>query len=98
MTVFRIDGIAPEFDDAATNWIAPGAAVIGRVRIGRDVGIWFGAVIRGDNDVIRIGARTNVQEHASLTRPSVSSALLRPVCSVNRPGNLFKPKRLRGSA
>jgi carbonic anhydrase/acetyltransferase-like protein (isoleucine patch superfamily) len=63
MTVFTIDGIAPEFDDVATNWIAPGAAVIGRVRIGRDVGIWFGAVIRGDNEIIRIGPRTNVQEN-----------------------------------
>ena len=63
MTVFMIDGIAPEFDDAATNWIAPGAAVIGHVLIGRDVGIWFGAVIRGDNEPIVIGADSNVQEH-----------------------------------
>ena len=39
---------------------------------------------------------TRVHEHASLAQTSVSSALLRPVCSVNRSDNLFKPKRLRG--
>jgi carbonic anhydrase/acetyltransferase-like protein (isoleucine patch superfamily) len=62
MPLYTIDGIAPDFEDEASNWIAPDATVIGRVRIGRDVGIWFGAAIRGDNEPIAIGARTNVQE------------------------------------
>ena len=63
MPIYSLDGIAPEFDDRASNWIAPDAVLIGRVRLGRNVGIWFGAVIRGDNEPIAVGADTNVQEH-----------------------------------
>ena len=43
---------------------AGNATLIGNVQLCRDVGIWFGAVIRGDNEAIVIGARSNVQEHA----------------------------------
>ena len=63
MPIYSLDGIAPQFDDAASNWIAPDAVLIGRVHLGRNAGIWFGAVIRGDNEPIVIGADTNVQEH-----------------------------------
>jgi carbonic anhydrase/acetyltransferase-like protein (isoleucine patch superfamily) len=63
MPLYSIDGTAPEFEDEASNWIAPDATIIGNVRIGRDAGIWFGAVIRGDNERISIGTDTNVQEH-----------------------------------
>ncbi len=52
-------------------WIAPDARVIGLVTIGEDVGIWFGAVLRGDNEPIVIGARTNIQENTVVhTDPS----------------------------
>ncbi|RUM98658.1 gamma carbonic anhydrase family protein [Pseudaminobacter arsenicus] len=64
MPLYALDGIAPEFEARDSNWIAPDATVIGNVRIGRNVGIWFGAVIRGDNDPIVIGADTNVQEYS----------------------------------
>jgi carbonic anhydrase/acetyltransferase-like protein (isoleucine patch superfamily) len=47
-------------------WIAPGAQVVGRVRIGADVGVWFNAVIRADNDWIEIGEGTNIQDNATL--------------------------------
>ena len=63
MPIFALEGIAPQFDDAESLWIAPDATVIGRVRLGREVGIWFGAVLRGDNEPIVVGARTNLQEH-----------------------------------
>ncbi|MDN2579242.1 gamma carbonic anhydrase family protein [Aquibium sp. ELW1220] len=63
MPIYALDGVKPQFEDAATNWIAPDATLIGRLRIGRDVGIWFGAVLRGDNEPIEIGAGSNVQEH-----------------------------------
>ena len=43
-------------------FIAPGAAVIGDVEIGEDSGIWFGCVVRGDVNYIRIGSRTNIQD------------------------------------
>jgi carbonic anhydrase/acetyltransferase-like protein (isoleucine patch superfamily) len=44
-------------------WIAPGAVVIGDVEIGPDASVWFGSVVRGDIHRIRIGARTNLQDH-----------------------------------
>jgi len=43
-------------------WIAPNATVIGNVRVGSEASVWFGTVIRGDNELIDIGARTNIQE------------------------------------
>lgn len=49
-----------------TAWVAPSADVIGDVVLGEDVGVWFGAVIRGDNTTIAVGARSNVQEGAML--------------------------------
>ena len=45
-------------------FVAPSAAVIGRVFLGRDASIWFGAVLRGDGNEIRIGERSNVQDNA----------------------------------
>ncbi|MEI9427477.1 gamma carbonic anhydrase family protein [Mesorhizobium sp. Cs1299R1N3] len=64
MPLYAIDGAEPSFADADSNWIAPDATLIGDIRIGRNAGFWFGAVIRGDNEPIVIGADTNVQEHA----------------------------------
>lgn len=45
-------------------FIAPTATVIGNVTLGDESSIWFGAVLRGDNDIIRIGHRTNIQDNA----------------------------------
>ena len=63
MPLYELDGKAPRFVDAASNWIAPDAVLIGDIELGRDAGIWFGVVIRGDNEPIVIGAGSNVQEH-----------------------------------
>jgi carbonic anhydrase/acetyltransferase-like protein (isoleucine patch superfamily) len=64
--VYSLDGIGPELPDDAAYWIAPDAHVIGAVHLARDVGIWFGAVLRGDNEPITIGEGTNIQEGAML--------------------------------
>src|SRR5690242_21842070 len=50
----------PQIDDTA--WVAPTATVIGRVRLGEQVSVWYGAVIRGDLEDIEIGAGTNIQD------------------------------------
>jgi carbonic anhydrase/acetyltransferase-like protein (isoleucine patch superfamily) len=63
MTLYEIDGNRPQIDDPDTVWIAPDAKVIGKVKLGAGVGIWFGAVLRGDNELISVGDETNVQEH-----------------------------------
>jgi gamma-carbonic anhydrase len=60
-TVFSLDGITPQIHESA--FIAPTAAVIGDVVIGAETGIWFHVLIRGDMNVIRIGARTNIQDN-----------------------------------
>ena len=51
---------------AASAFIAPTAVLIGDVEVGEDASIWFGAVLRGDNGPIRVGARSNVQDNAVL--------------------------------
>ena len=63
MPTYAIDGKAPRFEDADSNWIAPDATLIGDIKVGRNTGFWFGVVIRGDNEPIVIGADSNVQEH-----------------------------------
>ncbi|WP_342361220.1 gamma carbonic anhydrase family protein [Terrarubrum flagellatum] len=62
MPLYSLDGHAPEIADPARFYLAPDAHVIGRVRIGLDVSVWFGAVVRGDNDLIIIGDETNIQD------------------------------------
>lgn len=63
MPLYRLDGASPKTPADGEYWVAPNAVVVGRVAIGEAVGIWFGAVIRGDNEPISIGAETNIQEH-----------------------------------
>ncbi len=62
MTLYSIDATRPSLPDAF-HWIAPTAVVIGNVTISEGVGIWFGTVIRGDNEPITIGRNTNIQEN-----------------------------------
>ena len=66
MTVYALDGIAPELPAEDAFWIAPDAAVIGKVRLRHMASVWFGAVLRGDNEWITIGENSNVQDGAVL--------------------------------
>ena len=61
MSLFSLDDIAPTLP-AGFCFVADSATVIGNVEIGEEVGIWFGAVVRGDNERVTIGARTNIQD------------------------------------
>ncbi|HLY07511.1 MAG TPA: gamma carbonic anhydrase family protein [Rhizomicrobium sp.] len=63
MTIYALGEARPEFPEAGDFWIAPDASVIGRVRLRRNASIWFGAVLRGDNEWIEIGENANVQDH-----------------------------------
>ncbi len=66
MPIHALGEHTPETPPPGRFWVAPGAHVIGQVRLGEDVGVWFGAVLRGDNAAIEVGARSNVQENAVL--------------------------------
>lgn len=65
MTLYTLDGVPPELP-AGFHWIAPSASVIGRVTLGEEASVWFGAVLRGDTELISIGERANVQDNAVL--------------------------------
>lgn len=62
MPLYSLGNLSPKTPSEGRFWIAPDAHVIGQVDLGEDVGIWFGAVLRGDNEPIVIGERTNIQE------------------------------------
>ena len=66
MPIYELDGQAPDLPGADRFWVAPDAHVIGRVRLGADVGVWFGAVLRGDGEPLEVGERSNIQEGSML--------------------------------
>ncbi len=66
MPIYALDGTTPSLPADGDFWIAPDATVIGRVALASGVGIWFGAVLRGDGEAITIGADSNIQEHCML--------------------------------
>lgn len=66
MTLYALEGISPTLPANRQYWVAPNATVIGKVTLGEDVSIWFGAVLRGDNEPIILGDRTNIQEHVMI--------------------------------
>ena len=64
MAIFQLDDHIPDIDPSA--WVADNATVIGRVRLAANSSVWFGAVLRGDNDLITIGEGSNVKDGAVL--------------------------------
>jgi len=64
MPIYALEGIAPELPADASCWIAPNATVIGRVRLMANASVWFGAVLRGDNDWISVGENSNIQDNS----------------------------------
>jgi len=66
MPIYELDGQAPDLPADGRCWIAESASVIGRVRLKTDTSIWFGAVLRGDNEWIEIGERSQVQDNSTL--------------------------------
>lgn len=66
MTEYILGETSPVVPDDGEYWVAPNASVIGRVTLKKNASIWFGAVLRGDNDLIVVGENSNVQDHAVL--------------------------------
>jgi len=59
--IYALDGVTPEIDE--DTWVAPGAHVLGRVVLEAGASVWFGVTLRGDNEEIRVGQGSNVQEN-----------------------------------
>lgn len=66
MTIYSLDGVAPDLPASGQYWIAASADVIGKVRLLRDASVWFHAVLRGDNEWIEVGEGSNIQDGSVL--------------------------------
>ena len=64
--IYELDGQKPELPEEGRYWVAPSASVIGKVRLNIDCSVWFGAVLRGDNEWIELGERSQIQDNATL--------------------------------
>jgi carbonic anhydrase/acetyltransferase-like protein (isoleucine patch superfamily) len=65
MAIYELDGQAPELPKNGSFFIAENATVIGKVRLLSGASVWFGAVLRGDNEWIEVGENSNVQDNAT---------------------------------
>ena len=66
MALYQLGDVRPDLPEEGHYWIAPSASVIGKVILKSEASIWFGAVLRGDNEAITIGERSNIQEGSTL--------------------------------
>ncbi|PTE23606.1 gamma carbonic anhydrase family protein [Cereibacter changlensis JA139] len=62
--IYALDGVSPQI--AEDTWVAPDANLIGKVLLEAGASVWFGATLRGDNEEIRVGQGSNVQENCVL--------------------------------
>ncbi len=66
MAIYELDGQAPEFPGEGEYYIADSAVLIGRVRLKAQTSVWYGAVVRGDNEWIELGERSQIQDNCTL--------------------------------
>jgi carbonic anhydrase/acetyltransferase-like protein (isoleucine patch superfamily) len=80
--LYALDGSAPILPADHRYWIAPDATLIGKVRLEVDASIWFGAILRGDNEEIRVGAGSNVQDGSLLHTDIGFPLAIGPGCTI----------------
>jgi carbonic anhydrase/acetyltransferase-like protein (isoleucine patch superfamily) len=66
MTIYALGDSKPQLPPQGEYWVAPSASVIGNVILHSNASVWFGAVLRGDNDPITVGPDSNIQEGSVL--------------------------------
>jgi carbonic anhydrase/acetyltransferase-like protein (isoleucine patch superfamily) len=66
MPFYKLDEESVSTPPSGAFWVAPNAVLLGKVRLEEEASVWFGAVLRGDNELITVGARSNVQDGAVL--------------------------------
>tara|TARA_B100000378_G_scaffold278013_2_gene279906 strand:+ start:70 stop:615 length:546 start_codon:yes stop_codon:yes gene_type:complete len=82
LTIYALGDRRPTLPAQGAFWIAPDAAVIGNIIIGDDVGIWFRAVLRGDNEPITIGAGSNIQDGVMIHTDMGAPATIGRGCTI----------------
>jgi carbonic anhydrase/acetyltransferase-like protein (isoleucine patch superfamily) len=64
MPIYALDDATPDLPPEGDYWVAPTAVLIGKVRLLKGASVWWGCVLRGDNDWITIGENSNVQDNS----------------------------------
>lgn len=82
MPIYELDGQAPELPADGSCFIAETAVIIGRVRLKRGASVWFGSVLRGDNEWIEVGESTNIQESCTLHTDMGFPLTVGPRCTI----------------
>ena len=82
MPLYRLADRVPQTPATDRYWVAPDANVIGSVILAEDVGIWFGATLRGDNDPISIGRGTNIQDGVMVHSDLGFAATIGEMCTI----------------
>jgi carbonic anhydrase/acetyltransferase-like protein (isoleucine patch superfamily) len=82
MPIYLLHGVKPTLPAEGRYWVAPDANIIGDIRLGEDASVWFGAVLRGDNEPIVIGARSNIQDLCALHSDMGSPLTIGQDCTV----------------
>ncbi|HEX2215117.1 MAG TPA: gamma carbonic anhydrase family protein [Xanthobacteraceae bacterium] len=82
MPIYELDGQAPDLPGPGEYFIADTAVVIGKVRLKRHASVWFGSVLRGDNEWIEVGEQSNVQESCTLHTDIGFPLTIGPRCTI----------------
>lgn len=96
MTLYRLDH-SVAVPESGRYWVAPNATVLGHVRLGEDASVWFNAVVRGDNELIDIEERVNIQDGCVLHTDPGFPLTLEADCTVGHMVMLHGCKVGRGS-
>ena len=80
MTLYTLDGVAPKIAEDA--WVAPDANLIGKVVMEAKSSVWFGCTLRGDNEEIRVGEGSNVQENVVCHTDMGYPLVIGPGCTI----------------
>ena len=82
MPIYALGDLTPRLPERGRFWLAPDATIIGDVELGEDVGIWFNAVLRGDNAPVVVGRGSNIQEGAMLHTDAGFPATIGEGCTI----------------
>ena len=82
MPLYALENERPDLPGEGRYWIADTAILIGRVRLQPDTSVWWGAVLRGDNEWIEIGERTQIQDNCTVHTDPGFPATIGPECVI----------------
>ena len=82
MAFYKLDGFSVSTPASGMFWVAPNAVLLGKVKLEEEASVWFGAVLRGDNELITVGARSNVQDGSVLHTDPGFPLVIGPDCTI----------------